>query len=91
MKFQKKFKDRFIFKNKKFSQLNNLKIKNENIRGIIFDLGYSLNQIKDPKKGLSFNSTGELNMQMGLNDFSANDVINKLDAKELEKIFKFFG
>ena len=30
-------------------------------------------------------------MQMGLNDFSAKEVINKLDVKELEKIFKFFG
>ena len=30
-------------------------------------------------------------MQMGLNDFSAKDAINKLEAKELEKIFKFFG
>ena len=27
-----KFQDRFIFKNKKFSQLNDLKIKNENIK-----------------------------------------------------------
>ena len=30
-------------------------------------------------------------MQMGLNNFSAEDAINKLDAKELDKIFKFFG
>ena len=30
-------------------------------------------------------------MRMGINDFSAQDVINKLDATELEKIFKFFG
>ena len=86
-----RFQDRFIFKNKKFSQLDNLKIKNENIRGIIFDLGYSYNQIKNPKKGLSFNSIGDLNMQMGLNEFSAKDVINKLDLKDLEMIFKFFG
>ena len=28
---------------------------------------------------------------MGLNDFSASDVINRLDQKELEQIFKFFG
>ena len=28
---------------------------------------------------------------MGLNNFSAEDVINKLDEKELEKVFKFFG
>ena len=85
------FPNRLIFKNKKFSQLENLKIKNENIRAVIFDLGYSYTQIKDPKKGLSFNAFGDLNMQMGLNEFSAKDVINKLDAKELEKIFKFYG
>ncbi len=85
------YEDRFIFKNIKFSQLNNLKLRNENIRGIIFDLGYSYTQIKDPQKGLSFESGGELNMQLGLNSYSAEDAINKLDEKELEKIFKFFG
>jgi len=86
-----KFQDRFIFKNKRFSQLDDLKLKDENIKSVIFDLGYSYTQIKDPTKGLSFNFTGDLNMKMGLNDFSAGDVINKLDVKELEKIFKFFG
>ena len=85
------FEDRFIFKNIKFSQLNNLKLKNEDIRGVIFDLGYSYTQIKDPKKGLSFQSKGNLNMQMGLNNYSAEDAINQLDEKELDKIFKFFG
>ncbi len=90
-KISKEFQDRFIFKNKKFSQLDDLKIKNINVRGIIFDLGYSTTQIKDLKKGLSFNSLGDLNMQMGLNDFSAKEAINKLDEKELVKIFKFFG
>ncbi len=86
-----KFEGRFFFKNLKFSQLNNLKLKNENVKAIIFDLGYSYSQIKDNKKGLSFDSKGELNMKMGLNDFSASDVINKLDERELEQIFKFFG
>ena len=28
---------------------------------------------------------------MGLNDFSAKEVINQLDEKELTKIFKYFG
>ena len=90
-KISKEFQDRFIFKNKKFSQLDDLKLKNINLRGIIFDLGYSTTQIKDPKKGLSFNSLGNLNMQMGLNDFSAKEAINRLDEKDLVKIFKFFG
>jgi 16S rRNA (cytosine1402-N4)-methyltransferase len=87
----KKFKDRFLFKNIKFSQLNNLKLKNENIRGAIFDLGYSYTQIKNSKKGLSFNSIGDLNMKMGINDFSAKEVINNLEEKELAQIFKYFG
>src|SRR6056300_1446374 len=90
-RLKNKFEDRFLFKNIKFSQINNLRLKNENIKGIIFDLGYSYVQIKDPKKGLSFESKGNLNMQMGLNNYSAEDVINKLDEKELDKIFKFFG
>ena len=90
-KFQKKFGQRFVFKNKRFSQLNDLKLKDLNVRGVIFDLGFSYSQIKDTKKGLSFNSEGELNMKMGLNTFSAKDVINKLSKKELELIFKFFG
>ena len=85
------FEDRFFFKNIKFSQLNNLKLKNENIKGVIFDLGYSLNQIKDDEKGLSFSSQGQLNMKLGLNDFSAKEVINKLESNDLQKIFKYFG
>ena len=89
--FIDEFKDRLVFRNRKFSQLENLKLKNESIRAVVFDLGYSQTQIKDPSKGLSFNSTGDLNMQMGINDFSAKDVINKLEGRELEKIFKFFG
>ncbi len=88
---KKTFEDRFIFKNIKFSQLNNLKLKKENVKGIIFDLGYSYTQIKDPHKGLSFESSGNLNMRLGLNNYSAEDVINKLNEKELGNIFKFFG
>jgi len=90
-KIKLKFEDRFLYKNLKFSQISNLKLKNENIKGIIFDLGYSFLQIKDTEKGLSFSSKGELNMKMGLNSFSAKDAINKLDEDSLTKIFKFFG
>ena len=88
--FKKKFEDRFSFHNIKFSQIKDLNLKDE-IKGIIFDLGYSINQIKNLSTGLSFDSKGELNMMMGLNDFSAKDVINKLDQKELEQIFRYFG
>ena len=60
------FEDRFIFKNIKFSQLSNLKLKNENIRGVIFDLGYSYTQIKDPQKGLSFEDRWQIKYAAGI-------------------------
>ena len=86
--FKKKFEDRFEFYHKKFSEIKNLETKN--LKAIIFDLGYSTDQIFD-EKGLSFNFKGKLNMQMGLNSFSAHDVVNKLEKDELVKIFKYFG
>ena len=30
-------------------------------------------------------------MKMGLNKFSAEDIIKNLTAKELEKVFKYYG
>ena len=88
---EKKYKKRFKFTNIKFSKINNIKYKRDDLRGIVFDLGYSFNQIKNLNKGLSFHSKGKLNMQMGLNDFSANEVICNMNQKNLIKIFKFFG
>ena len=90
-KFEKKYKNRFKFKNMKFSEINRIKINKNILKGIIFDLGYSTTQIKDPEKGLSFLSKGKLNMQMGLNEFSANEIVNDFDQSSLSKIFYSFG
>ena len=90
-RFKKKYQNRFEFKNSKFSEIINSCKNIKNIKGIIFDLGYSTTQIRDPKKGLSFNTKGKLNMRMGFNNFSADEVINNLSQSELVKIFKFFG
>ena len=79
---KKKYKDRFYFKNKKFSEINNNDIDNNNIDDIIFDLGISNTQIFDPKSGISFKSKGKLNMRMGINEFSAYEAINFLEKKE---------
>ena len=89
-KFKIKFKERFEFYNKKFSEIDSINSK-EKIKGIIFDLGFSFNQIKDSSKGLSFNYKGKLNMKMGYNKYSAHDIVQKLSANNLEKIFRYFG
>ena len=54
--FLTKYKKRFKFHNKKFSDID--QIKEDNIKAVIFDLGYSLNQISDLNRGISFNSKG---------------------------------
>ena len=88
---KKKYNKRFKFYNLKFSQLDQIKLKNHKIKGIIFDLGYSLNQIKNSQKGLSFSDKGKLNMRMGINEFSANEIISNMDEDNLAKVFKVFG
>ncbi len=88
-KLKKKFKERFEFNHKKFSEIQLSDTKK--IKAIIFDLGYSTDQVFDSEKGLSFNFKGKLNMRMGLNTFSAHDAINKLHKDDLAKIFKYFG
>ena len=90
-KLKKKYNKRFYFENIKFSEINNLNKKINNLKGIIFDLGYSTTQIKNLNKGLSFLSKGKLNMKMGFNDFSASEVVNELDQHNLSKIFSVFG
>ena len=62
--FLTKYKKRFKFYNKKFSDID--QIKEHNIKAIIFDLGYSLNQISDLSRGISFNSKGKLDMRMAV-------------------------
>ena len=88
-KFKSNYKKRFEFYNKKFSEIG--EIKKKDIKAIIFDLGYSLNQISNLNRGLSFKSKGKLDMRMGLNDFSCDEVISNMSQQNLFKIFKYFG
>ena len=88
---ENKYKKRFHFHNIKFSEINKIKLKKNDLKAIIFDLGYSTNQIRDLSKGISFKSKGKLNMKMGLNNFSTHEVIANMNENNLNKIFKFFG
>ena len=86
-----KYKKRFKFYNNKFSQIDKISETNKSIKAIILDLGFSMIQMKNLSRGFSFNSKGLLDMRMGINEFGANEVINKLDQKEIELILKYFG
>jgi len=90
-KVKKKFPKRFKFINDKFSNLDQIKDLKIKPKGIIFDLGFSTNQIKDYKRGFSFDSSGPLDMRMGKNETSAFDVVNNFTEESLALIFKKLG
>jgi|TARA_B110001450_G_C17598566_1_gene471961 16S rRNA (cytosine1402-N4)-methyltransferase len=88
---KKNFSKNFFFYNERFSNLDKI-IKKENKPDvIIFDLGLSTFQLQDFSRGFSFKSNEKINMQMGLSETSAEDVINTLDEKSLKLMIKILG
>ena len=88
-KLEQKFKERFKFYQIRFSDLD--KALTKNVDTIIFDLGLSSIQLKNLKRGFSFNSKDELDMTMGLNGISAKEVINNFTEGQLKSIIKTLG
>ena len=86
---EKKFPERFKFYQTTFSQLENVTKSLADV--IIFDLGLSSIQLNDLKRGFSFKSNENLDMSMGQNKISAQDVINELSELELKLIIKILG
>jgi 16S rRNA (cytosine1402-N4)-methyltransferase len=86
---EKNFPQRFKFYQTTFSKLDGL--TSDLVDVIIFDLGLSSIQLNDLKRGFSFKSNENLDMSMGLNKISAQDVINKLSELELKLIIKILG
>jgi 16S rRNA (cytosine1402-N4)-methyltransferase len=86
---EKKFPQRFKFYQIIFSQLDT--ISKEDVDVIIFDLGLSSIQLNDLERGFSFKSQKNLDMSMGLNQISVQDVINNLSELDLRLIIKILG
>ena len=86
-----KFPKRFNFFQEKFSNLDKVVQQNLNPRAVIFDLGLSSFQLLDSERGFSFESKNFLNMEMGINEHSAYNVINTLDKEYLGTIIKILG
>ena len=68
-----------------------MKILKKEADYIIFDLGLSSIQLNNLDRGFSFNSKEKLDMNMGLSDISAEEVVNNLSEEKLKTIFKILG
>ena len=88
------FNKRVILKKGNFSDIKNMLYKDgiSEIDGILFDLGVSIIQMKDPVRGLSFTSKKRLDMRINREqELSAWDIVNRYPEKELERILREFG
>ncbi len=62
------------------------------VAGILFDLGVSTHQIKDPTRGFSFQHEGPLDMRMGdLSGVSAYEIVNEYEYEKLRDIIFHYG
>jgi 16S rRNA (cytosine1402-N4)-methyltransferase len=86
-----KSSNQFKFYNEKFSNLDKIISVENKPDTIIFDLGLSTFQLQDYSRGFSFNATDKIDMQMGLSDVSAEELINTFDEKNLKLIIKILG
>jgi len=88
------FKDNIIFVHDNFSNLPAI-LKSQGIDkvdGILLDLGVSSYQLENPERGFSFQANAPLDMRMDQRQkFSADDVINFYDEKELADVFYNYG
>jgi 16S rRNA (cytosine1402-N4)-methyltransferase len=63
--------------------------------GILLDLGFSSDELADPKKGLSFMTDGPLDMRLGPNanedGLTAAEIVNSWTEDDLAKLIENFG
>ena len=94
-KLKEKYKNRFNFFQKKFSEIDDILSKQnftkKIIKGMIFDLGVSNLQLTKKSRGFSFKLDGPLDMRMSKEGIKAFDIINNYSAEKLSNIFYNFG
>ena len=80
-------KSNFVFMKEELEKLNITKVD-----GVLFDLGVSSPQLDNKERGFSYMHDAPLDMRMNRDDgFSAYDVVNRYDRKQLQEIIKKYG
>ena len=82
---------RFKLINDSFSNLKTL-FKEQEVDGILIDLGISSTQLDDPERGFSFQSNGPLDMRIDKTQGqTAAEWINKTSKREIEDVLWILG
>ncbi|RZI45982.1 16S rRNA (cytosine(1402)-N(4))-methyltransferase RsmH [Rickettsiales endosymbiont of Peranema trichophorum] len=89
-----KYSSRFKFVHGEFGELNQAipNIPDNNLDGIVFDVGVSSMQLSTGHRGFSFTHEGKLDMRMNTdNQLTAYDVVNRYTEQELSHIIFTYG
>ncbi|MEE2774432.1 MAG: 16S rRNA (cytosine(1402)-N(4))-methyltransferase RsmH [Pseudomonadota bacterium] len=92
-KMERKLRPKLKFYQEKFSCLDNILAKHpdEQISGIVLDIGVSSMQLDQSDRGFSFKKDGPLDMRMSKAGLSAADILNSLDETQLADIIFYYG
>lgn len=88
------FGERVVPIHNSFAEMDNIEygLRNQNIMGILLDLGFSSWQIDEAARGFSFQADGPLDMRMNNDsDLTAAAIINGWKEDELGRLFKEYG
>lgn len=83
-----------VFRQENFENVERVldRLNIPSVDAVILDVGFSSDQLEDGTRGFSFEREGPLDMRM--NPFTttrARDLVNKLSAQKLEKLFCDYG
>ena len=87
-------KENFTFIRSNFRHMHRFMrlYQQESVDGILMDLGVSSHQINMPERGFSYRYDAPLDMRMNQSaEFSATDLVNGYDKKELQNVLSRFG
>ncbi len=66
-------------------------LKLDGVDGALVDLGVSSPQLDDPSRGFSFRAGGPLDMRMGSEGQTLQDLLARVDERELARLLKEYG
>lgn len=87
--------DRVVYVNENFAEIESIvkKYCPKPPKAIVADLGWRIEQIHDPKRGMSFQNEQPLDMRMNpnLGNITAEEIVNEWEVNELSEVFEVFA